>query len=122
MQKNRYPQIIAVLLSNPNRDDACKLLKITKRSLEKILSREDFRQFYQNEQTKILEHVTGYLTNNIGEMSKILFNMATDESIPHQVRLNAIKVVFEYAVKFTETTNILKRIEKLEEENGINEH
>ncbi|MDE7425349.1 MAG: hypothetical protein K2N51_16955 [Lachnospiraceae bacterium] len=120
-RKERYAYIIAVLLSNPNREDAAKELNMSKKTLEKYIANDEFRQMYRKSQDEILTHVTGYLSNNIGEMAKILFEIATNPDTPKPIKLNAIKIAFEYSIKFTETNNVIQRIETLERECGIDE-
>lgn len=119
MREYHYKRIIAALLANPTVNSAAESLKMSPNEVEKCLKDPVFKHAYLAAQDAVLTHVTGYLTNTIGEMSKLLLDMANDNRLPHQIRLNAIKVVFEYSVKFTETNNVLQRIKNLEDECGV---
>lgn len=122
MRRNEYYlQIVAAFLSNPSTDEVAKVLHIPKGKLNKITSDPEFKKLYLEKQNEILEHTTGYLVNNIGKMSNLLVKIAEDERTPQQIKLNAIRTVFEYSLKYTEVNNVLRRIKNLEAECGIDE-
>ncbi len=43
-----------------------------------------------------------------------------DNTAPPQTRVNAARTVLEYAAKYDEQANLLRRVERLEQQNELN--
>lgn len=107
--------IISALLTTPTIKEAAAVCKISECQIYARLRDTAFKGKYAAARLDLLERNTSklqhYLSIAIDETAAII----EDKSNSPQVRLNACETIFRNCLKMTEQTEILRRIEKLEE-------
>jgi uncharacterized protein (UPF0147 family) len=78
------------------------------------LRKSEFKAKYDSIRAEILQQSTAFLQVQVSEAAKTVREIMNDKKAPARTRLNASKIMLEYAVKFTEQVDILPRLEALE--------
>lgn len=111
-------KIISALLSNPTVKEASKNLNVTPQAIYNRLRDEDFKKRYAKARREVLEQdcykLQSYLSDAIEEIHDILI----DREISNQIRLNACDMLLRHCYRMTELTDVIQRIEKIEEQIG----
>ena len=63
----------------------------------------------------MLKDTTRYLQNNLNNCCNELMNIVNSKDIQPQIKINAINSVFNITLKLTEQTDILDRLNELED-------
>lgn len=115
MAKNNKEQIIlTALLTYPTIREASEAIGIPESTIYSKLRNEEFERAYQKAKDELLQNTTTFLQSRLQEATKTIIEIMNDTEVAAQTRLNAARSVFDYCIKLTEQTEILKRIEALE--------
>lgn len=106
--------IIAALICSPTIRAAAEAAEVAESTIYNKLKQEDFKKAYAEAKSEIMKQTTTYLQGTASEAVKELVNIIQDDfTFSAQERINACKAILEYTLKFTESNDLLKRIEKL---------
>lgn len=109
-------KFIDTYLKCKNIKDVCDKLKISRsNAYQQYLNDSKVKLEINRRCREILDHTTAYLRDNLNECSKILIDIAQDPTRPVQARISAINSIFNNYNKLAETTNIVNRLEELEQ-------
>lgn len=111
-----YTKIICALLSQPTIKEAGKMVGLSITQIENLIAIPEFLKMYQEAQNHLLHHATGRLVANLSKATNTLVEIIDNHKYPVKVRLDGCKILLEYACKYTEISNILPRLKRLEEE------
>lgn len=108
-------KIIAVLLTTSTRIEAADNLGISTETLYKRMKKDTFKVKYQKAKDDLISDAIGYLQATMKEAIDTVAEVMRDTDNAPQVRINAADTIMRYAIKLTETVEIVERIEALEE-------
>src|SRR3712207_3567015 len=83
-------------------------------TLWRWLKTEAFAQAYRDGRLKVLEASASRLTADSAAASKVLLQIAEDETAPASARVAAARAIIESAVKTVETLDLEPRLKELE--------
>ena len=78
------------------------------------MRKNEIKSKYKKAKTDLLQQNTAYLQAKIAEATLAIIEIMNSSETPPQSRISAARTVLEYALKLTEETEILTRIEALE--------
>lgn len=108
-------EFLIALMEEPTVTRAYKRAAISKSKAYAFLGEESFKADLNRLKSEILGSVTSYLQSNLAECSETLMTIIRSDSVSAQVKINAAQVIFNTCRALTETTDILPRLEALEE-------
>ena len=112
--------IIAALIASGSIKGAAASLKCTTRTLYERMKKPEFKELYA--QADILKTATAKLQGNLCGAIDTLAEIMTDTEAAKQTRVNSAVSILQYAARFTETTDILERLEAIEEAQAMNDN
>ena len=113
-------EIIAALIAEGSIKGAAASLKCTTRTLYERMKKPEFKQLYSQAKGEVLKAATAKLQGNLCGAIDTLNEIMTDPEAPKQTRVNSAVSILQYAARFTETTDILERLEAVEEAQALN--
>ena len=115
MEKATDEKIIAALLTAPTTREAADIAGVTPQTIYNKMQDDNFLTKFRNEKKELLSQTTTFLQANTAEAIKIMRDIAKDSETNAQTRLLAARALCDYSLKFTTQTDILDRLDKLEE-------
>lgn len=111
--------IISALLSCPTLEAAAQKCGLSVRQLFDRRKNAEFVQKLTEAQTAALGDTCRYLQHSTGTAAQTLVEIASSPNRPPQVRIAAARTILEQAAKFTETVDVVERLERLERDEEI---
>lgn len=108
-------RLIAALLSCPSVRAASEETGIAERTIYKRLRRAEFRERFDACRQEIITNACMSLQGRMNDAIQCITDTMNDERQPAAVRLRAAKCIIEYGLRAYEMTDILPRLEALEE-------
>lgn len=108
-------KIIAALLSTESKRAAAKVLGIRPQTLAARMNDDVFQELYKKAKKDLIKESITSIQAKTGRAIEIIYEIADNPEIAPQIRLNAAETIIRYSHKFTESEEILSRIEELEE-------
>lgn len=115
---NREQIILNALLAYPTVKEASQASGIPESTIYLRLRNDKFKKKYQEAKDQTLRNTTTYLQTRLQDATSTIVGIMNDKETAPQVRINAARAVFDYSIKLTEQTEILKRLESLEAMNN----
>lgn len=109
-------KMILAILSNKDLLTASKTLGISVQSIYNRLRKPEFRQRLQQERQGKFEVANSKLTDSMGKAISTLVEILEDASISAGVRIRASQILLDITLKVTEQTDIIQRLDSLEEQ------
>lgn len=109
-------ELISCLLSSDSIKEASLIAGITPRTIYKRMKDATFKNLYAEARAQLLKDATEALQKKTSLAVETLANVMTSEDSPPQTKVNSANSILQFASKYTEMTDILERIEKLEDE------
>lgn len=109
-------KIIAALLSTESKRAAAKVLGIRPQTLAARMNDDAFQKLYKESKKDLIKESITSIQAKTGRAIEIIYEIADNPEIAPQIRLNAAETIVRYSHKFTESEEILTRIEELEEQ------
>lgn len=106
---------MAALLSSDTQTEAAAKCGITDRALRQYLADPDFKAEYQAKKKSLVSEATRQIQSSYHSAIKALRDVVESKTSSESARISAARALLEYGLKFTEVSEILKRIEALEE-------
>ena len=112
-------EIIASLIAEGSIKGAASSLGCTARTLYDRMKKPDFKTLYTQAKGEILKTATAKLQGSLCGAIDTLNAIMTDTDAPKQTRANCAVSILQYGAKFTEATDILERLEAIEEAQAL---
>ena len=109
-------KMILAILSNKDLLTASKTLGISVQSIYNRLRKPEFRQRLQQERQGKFEVANSKLTDSMGKAISTLVEILEDTNISAGVRIRASQILLDITLKVTEQTDIIQRLDSLEEQ------
>lgn len=107
--------VLSALLQNHSVLEASRQSGISTPTIYKLLKDEEFQGLLKQAKNEILQQTTTNLKVKANRAVQILGEVSEDADTNPQVRVSACRSLLEYSLKYAETADILRRLEKLEE-------
>lgn len=114
----KQARALAALLSEPTQAAAAKKLGISARTLRRYLAEPDFLEAYQQAHAQLVEDATKRMQRGLSSAVDTLQEIATDQDAGKTARVAAARSLLEQTLRYTELSDIMNRIAKLEEMAG----
>lgn len=111
-------KLLESLIVNGGVSGASKECGITVSAIYKRLQNKDFRHKYEQMQGLVLSAVAGSLTQAITDAVACLQSVVNDSKVPVGIKVQASDSLLRHCCRYVETSNILARIERLENESS----
>lgn len=113
-EKEYSEQIInAFLLCNTDTEIAEKC-NISRSTVFRYKNSREFKEILKARKTQYITQTVSNMQMKMNACVNELFSIIQDEETPKQTKVNAIQVLFTQCRTWTETTDILERLEALE--------
>lgn len=107
-------KFLPFLISLPTVREASKAGGVSESTAYRWLREAAFKEVYRIARREALEVTIASLQAASGKAVETLLEVAQDREVPATARVSASKTILEYAIKATETEELIARIEKLE--------
>lgn len=107
-------QIIAALIECGSITDAAVKLGCNRKTLYARMAKPSFKDLYSQFKSDMIRSAAARLQSATNTAIDTLYEVMTDESTAKQTRVYCAVSVLQYAMKFTETADIIERLETLE--------
>ena len=112
-------EIITALIAEGSIKGAAASLECATRTLYERMKKPAFKDLYAQAKGEILKTATAKLQGNLCGAIDTLTEIMTDKEAPKQTRANCAVSILQYGAKFTEATDIIERLEAIEEAQAI---
>lgn len=111
--------IIAALVSCGSVKAAARECNISPLTVYRRMKDNDFRKKLDAVRDDALHEASARLSGSLSDAVKVLTDIMHDEQIAPQTRANAAQMVLSYGLRYAETAEILRRLEQVEQREGI---
>lgn len=108
-------EIIAALLAKGTVKGAAACLECATRTLYERMKKPEFKELYAQARAHLLKTATAKLQGQLCGAIDTLTEIMNDKETAPQTRANCATSILQFAARFTETTDILERLEAIEE-------
>lgn len=109
---------LLALLTQPTKEKAAAAAGITSKTLRGYLAEADFQAEYKRAFSGLVEDATRQVQQAIAPALSTLREIVEDGEENAQARISAARSLLEYSLKLTESTDILNRLNELEQTIG----
>ena len=111
----KQARALAALLSEPTQAAAAKKVGISARTMRRYMADPEFYEAYQQAHTQLVEDATQRMQRGLHAAVDTLKEIATDPEAGKTARVAAARSLLEQTLRYTELSDIMSRIAKLEE-------
>ncbi len=111
----RQQKALAALLTSPSKAAAANAAGIAPRTLRDYLADPEFQAAYRDAFGNMVEDATRQAQQAISPALSTLREIVEDREEDAQARISAARAILSHGIKLTETTDILSRLQELEE-------
>lgn len=111
----KQARALAALLSEPTQAAAAKKVGISARTMRRYMADPEFYEAYQQAHARLVEDATQRMQRGLNSAVDTLQQIATDQDAGKTARVAAARSLLEQALRYTELSDLLGRIAKLEE-------
>lgn len=106
---------LQALLTEPTKAQAAKKAGINESTLRRYLSEPAFKKAYRDEFSRLVEDASRQAQKALSPAIEVLRDIAQNTNENSNARIAAARGLLEYGLRMTELTDIIKRIEAIEE-------
>lgn len=114
----KQERALAALLTEPTQEAAAKKIGVTSRTLRNYLAVPEFYEAYRKAHAQLVEDATKQMQRGLSAAVDTLQEIATDPEAGKTARVAAARSMLEQTLRYTELSDIMSRIAKLEEMAG----
>ena len=111
--------IIAALVQAGSIAEAAKKLHCVPRTLYERMKSPAFKEMYTQARADLVKTATAKLQGYFNGAIDTLAAIMNDKDTAKQTRANCAVAILQYGAKYTETTDIIERLEAVEAAHGI---
>ena len=86
----------------------------------RYLKEPEFCTILDQRRAETMQRAAAALNEQLESAAQTIQAIMQDNTAPPQTRVNAARAVLEYAAKYDEQANLLRRVERLEQQNELN--
>lgn len=110
----RQHNAIPILLTARTREEACQLIGISRQSLYSWFKEEEFMRMYRAAQRDLYDAAMNLMLDKLHRAVEYLNGVIEDADAPHQVKIQAAKIVVERCTAVADSADLEERIWELE--------
>lgn len=115
MQDQKKEAFINAMLESKSITEASEKAGISRSTAYIYLKDEEVKKELASRRSELLQSTTTYLQNNLYSCSEELMKIVKDKETPQAVKVQAINSVFNNCKNLTEQTDIITRLQEIEE-------
>lgn len=115
MKRLEDEAIVAALIERGSIKAAAEALECTPRTLYERMKAPAFKKLYSQAKADIVRTATAKLQGNLAGAIDVLATIMHDPQAGNQTRVNSAVAILSYGARYTEATDIIERLEALEE-------
>lgn len=112
----RQLRAIDALLTHTSKQEAAEAAGIARRTLSKYLSQDDFKAALRAAQDALIADATANLKQASNPAITTLLEVCQDAENPPSVRVSASRAILENALRYSEFSDVLSELRRLEGE------
>ena len=116
MKKRYSEKIINAFLTHDKICDIMSVTGLSRSTIERYRADPELQRILSERKAAFVEAAVLKMQKTLSESADVLQRIIKNEEVSPQVRVNAIQVLFTQCRNWTETADILKRLEALEME------
>ncbi len=105
---------LAALLASRSQIEAAEMAHLDPRTLRRYLQDPDFAETYRRELAKLIDSAAAQAKRALCPTLGTLQEITKDAGQPGSVRVSAARAVLEFGIKLIEQSDILTKLDKLE--------
>ena len=113
-------EIVSALIECGTIKGASEKLGVQLKTLYSRMKKEQFRKTYNDAKADLLKSATAKMQKYLVDACDVIADIMRDKETSQQVRLNASDAIIRNTIKLLEQTDIIERIEHLEEQTKEN--
>lgn len=118
--KGNRDKALAALLACSSVRAASEYSGISESTLWRYLKEPEFCTILDQRRAETMQRAAAALNEQLESATQTIQAIMQDNTAPPQTRVNAARAVLEYAAKYDEQANLLRRVERLEQQNELN--
>lgn len=107
-------EIVAALITEGSIAGAAAALGCTPRTIYARMKTQTFKELYARTKGEIVKQATAKLQGTLCAAVDTLVEIMKDTDTAKQTRVNSAVSLLQYAARYTETTDIIERLEAIE--------
>lgn len=107
---------LAALLTYKTQEEAAKAAGISVRTIITYLNDPEFRREYEKAAGKLVEKATREIQTGMSDAIFVLRSILESMTATDGSKISAARAVLEFGLRMTETVDLLKRVEALEDQ------
>ena len=111
----RRDAVLAALLTSSTKAEAATKAHVSQRTVYQLLQDPEFAKRYADARQGMVADATAQLQQTLAPAVGVLSDIASDPAAAPPARVSAARAVLEFGLRYTETSDILARLAKLEE-------
>lgn len=115
-KKNYSEKVINAFLENDKVVDIMSATGLSRSTIERYRADPELQRILSERKAAFIEAAVLKMQKTLSESADVLQRIIKNEEVKPQTRVNAIQVLFTQCRNWTETADILKRLEVLEME------
>ncbi len=108
-------EIVSALIECGTIKGAAESLGVQVKTLYSRMKSEDFKVLYSRTKSDLLKASAAKMQSNLADACDVIAEIMKDADTAQQVRLNAADCIIRNTLKMLEQTDIIERVEELEE-------
>ena len=116
MKKQYSEKIINAFLENDRISDIMEATKLSRSTIDRYRADPELQKILSDRKAAFVEAAVMKMQKALSEGADVLQRIIKNEDVSPQVRVNAIQVLFAQCKGWTETVDILRRLEAIEAE------
>lgn len=113
-------EIVSALIECGTIKGVSEKLGVQLKTLYSRMKKEQFRELYNRAKSDLLKSATAKMQKYLVDACDVIADIMRDKETSQQVRLNASDCIIRNTIKLLEQTDIIERIEHLEEQTKEN--
>lgn len=109
---------LAALLTYKTQEEAAKAAGISVRTIITYLNDPEFRREYEKAGGKLVEKATREIQTGMSDAIYVLRSILESMTATDGSKISAARAVLEFGMRMTETVDLLKRVEALEDQSN----
>ena len=118
MKKQYSEKVINAFLEHDKITDIMEVTKLSRSTIDRYKADPKLQKILSERKAAFVEAAVTKMQAALSESVEILEKIIKNENVAPQTRINAISILFSQCKNWTETADLMKRVELLERENN----
>ena len=119
MPKLTDAAIVAAIMETGSVTRAAEKLGVSRRTISGRIAMPECKRLLSEASMAGISEASNLMCSRLRDCVAFVYNLIGNEDMPPHIRLNAAQTLLQYALRFAETSEIISRLEQLEQREGI---